>query len=46
MFPLFAPREHVDLDAAVAGFEWDGFEFNAGHLAPLWRLAGPAAGAS
>ena len=46
MFPLLAPRERVDLAAAVEGYEWDAFDFNAGHLAPLWRVAASPGGAS
>ncbi len=47
MFPLFAPRERVDLAAGIDGYAWDGYEFNAGHLAPLWSVAAaPAAGPS
>ena len=44
MFPLLAPRERVDLAAGTDGYEWDAYEFNAAHLAPLWSVgAAPAA---
>ena len=44
MFPLLAPRERVDLAAGIDGFQWDAYEFNAAHLAPLWSVAAaPAA---
>ncbi len=36
LIPLTAPREYASLIPGVEGYEFDGYDFNTGHLAPAW----------